>query len=93
MPVVIRCVGLRGTQRNKGAPPVGDYLQHYDPDYLKGDGIAFWTDKRALAMQFKTALDAMALYKAVSRYRPALPDGTPNCPLMAYDILIEGVSP
>lgn len=84
--VVIVCAGVSGVIVNGGVPPVGLYLERYDPEAHDGLGDARWTETMAAALVFADVRAAMECWLTVPRCRPVRPDGRPNRPLMAYTV-------
>ena len=70
----------------------GDYLEWSDPDANFGKGDDRWTPDLAKAKRFLTFKDAIACWKAQSKFVPKRPDGKPNRPLTAWSVTIEEVS-
>lgn len=78
---VILCEGLAN-----GEPgPVGLWLASYEP----ATGLSGWTSNKQMAIVFKDAFDALALWKSVHTEKPVRPDGKPNRPLTAFTVTIE----
>lgn len=84
--VVIVCAGAEGVIVNGGVPPVGLYLERYDPEAHDGLGDAWWTETRAAAMVFADVRAALECWRTVPRCRPVRADGRPNRPLTAYTV-------
>ena len=90
---VIIFLGLAGQFYDHAElPPVGSYLETYDPEYAGGMGHATWTTDPAEALKLSSAAEAVALYMSTPEAMPARADGLPNRPLAAYTVTIEAFS-
>ena len=86
---LIKIVGLIGRQlADTLATPVGQYVEHYDPDARDGLGEVQTTPDPSRAKRYATQLEATAEWRRVSTVRPLRPDGEPNRPLTAYHVEI-----
>ena len=67
----------------------GLYIRTYDPDAFDGRGNVSTTPDPRMAAIFPNSEAAEEFWVRPSTVKPALEDGTPNCPLLAYYIRIE----
>ena len=74
------------------ARPVGEWLTTYDPDGGDGNyptGVIDASPDPAKAMRFPSMVTATACVWRQSTVQPLRPDGAPNRPLMAFDLVVE----
>ena len=85
-PKTIRNLGLAD---GREGPAYGQYLKEYDPSALGGMGDWKWTPNRDEAIKFPNAAAVFKAYNASPKCHPTRPDGKPNKPLTAFNILVE----
>lgn len=73
----------------------GLYLMGYDPHWVPPppapsypSGLADWTDDLNKALVFSSAVEAWELWRTQSQTVPTRPDGRPNRPLTALNIVV-----
>lgn len=69
----------------------GDYLVTYDPDAHDGGGDVLTSPNIEDATRFASAREAWLVWQMQSGVRPLRPDGQPNRPLTAFNIIIQAV--
>jgi hypothetical protein len=86
----IRYAALAGYPiHSQGEPPVGAWLESFDPAAYDGRGLVRWTVDPAKAARFPSKEMAFRTWYASPACRPIRPDGKPNRPLTAYTVTIE----
>lgn len=88
MTLVMRCEGTTGIVMEGDGDATGQFLSFYDPDGFDGHGHAEWVTNPAEALHFPDAVEALTLWKQVSKTRPLRQDGLPNRPLTAFTVSI-----
>lgn len=88
---VIVCLGLVGKAIQNTPPPIGKFLETYEPEAFDGFGATSWTDDENDAMHFTDAFTAFQCYRAVPVNRPLRDDGKRNMPLTAYTVAVQKV--
>lgn len=86
---VIRCGGFAN---DRPCPVLGQYLKSFDPDGDPERGLSVWTPDIQQAQRFKTAGEAFRFWKQVRKSEPVRPDGKPNRPLTAFNVMFEPLS-
>lgn len=66
-----------------------DYLASYDPNGNDGLGAFGFTPFAHQALVFASAAAAIELYNKQSDILPIRPDGRPNKPLTAFNLILE----
>ena len=76
-------------------PIVPTYLKSCDFDGMGGLGSVVFTNKREEAMRFESAEKALEYWRTPSKVVPIRPDGRPNRPLTAFNVVIlkDGMEP
>lgn len=90
--IVIVNQGLMGSAINHtDESDVGSYLERYDPNYMLGDGAAWWTPDIDKAQRFADLTEAWECWRQTSTIKPLRADGLPNRPLTAYSITFKDI--
>lgn len=69
-------------------PPVGAWLESYDPEAFDGRGHVKWTTDPQKAARFPSQEAAWRAWHGSPRCKPVRADGRPNKPLTAYTMSI-----
>ena len=72
--------------------PIDEWLSAYDPDEGDGNyptGVVDASPDAAKAMRFPSMVTATACIWRQSVVQPTRPDGAPNRPLMAFDLMVK----
>jgi hypothetical protein len=77
-----------GWADGRDLPEKGAFLRSFDPNANDGRGDVVWTTDLRDARAFLAKEDAWAEWNQVSTTRPMRPDGKPNKPLTAWNILV-----